>query len=596
MKRGLILIVLCFQQFIVNATELELSSPVEFQVVQRASKRQGVVPIAGSLIGSDRVLDLVEAKLTVDGVPGDSNILNASIEQSQFRAQFEVPAGGWYRIHIRVKNNNVVIAESSVEHIGVGEVFVIAGQSNSANHGEERLSPKSGKVAAFDGERWRPANDPQPWASGGGGSFIPPFGDSIAQQFGVPVGIVACGIGATSIREWLPEGARFPNPPTLLERVRSVEGSEWECKGEAFETLIKRLKKLGPHGFRAVLWHQGESDANQQDASRTLAGSLYREYLGKLIRETRREIGWESPWFVAQATYHVPGDESSPEIRAAQASLWVDGIALQGPDTDTIKGEMRDSGGKGVHFSGLGQREHAARWIDKVAPWLDDQLSDSPSTRPMIGRLAAARILFLGNSITLHGPKPDIGWNGNWGMAASSEQLDYVHLIAANIAEATQSKPSILVRNIADFERDHETFDIEKTLTKEITFKPDIVIIAIGENVPELTTDDAKTKYATAFQQLLKTFQRQGQTAIFVRSSFWLNAAKDGIMRRASVDAGASFIDIGQLGQIEANFARSEKKFDHAGVAAHPGDKGMRAIADAILTAIQDRAKFAIQP
>ncbi len=34
------------------------------------------------------------------------------------------------------------------------------------------------------------------------------------------------------------------------------------------------------------------------------------------------------------------------------------------------------------------------------------------------GTLRADRILFLGNSLTLHGPKPEIQWTGNWGMAA----------------------------------------------------------------------------------------------------------------------------------------------------------------------------------
>jgi hypothetical protein len=135
--------------------------------------------------------------------------------------------------------------------------------------------------------------------------------------------------------------------------------------------LVERMKQLGLHGFRAALWHQGESDANQQDPTRTLPGRLYREYLEQLIRESRRAVGWEAPWFVAQVSYHVPGDEASTDIRAAQASLWTNGIALAGPDSDALKGDLRENDGKGVHFSGPGLRAHAACWVDKVAPWLE---------------------------------------------------------------------------------------------------------------------------------------------------------------------------------------------------------------------------------
>ena len=42
---------------------------------------------------------------------------------------------------------------------------------------------------------------------------------------------------------------------------------------------------------------------------------------------------------------------------------------------------------------------------------------------------AAKRVLILGNSITLHEIKTEIGWENNWGMAASSEDKDYVHSI-----------------------------------------------------------------------------------------------------------------------------------------------------------------------
>jgi len=39
---------------------------------------------------------------------------------------------------------------------------------------------------------------------------------------------------------------------------------------------------------------------------------MYREYLESLIRQSQQDIGWKVPWFVAQASYHGPGNEGSP--------------------------------------------------------------------------------------------------------------------------------------------------------------------------------------------------------------------------------------------------------------------------------------------
>ena len=70
----------------------------------------------------------------------------------------------------------------------------------------------------------------------------------------------------------------------------------------------------------------------------------------------------------------MPGDEASADIRDAQAALWKSGLALPGPDSDALKGELRERGGKGVHFSGPGLREHARLWAERIAPWLEQQL------------------------------------------------------------------------------------------------------------------------------------------------------------------------------------------------------------------------------
>lgn len=360
------------------AAEIDLSTPSDYQIIQRDVSQQGIVPVTGILRDADPAVVYLEIRITQEGQPGAWKRPKTSWQGQMFSTSLSLPAGGWYRAEIRFRNADAILAEAIVEHVGVGEVFVVAGQSNSANHGAERQTTKTGMAATFDGKRWQLCSDPQPGASGSGGSFLPPFGDAMAKRFRVPVGFVACGIGATSIREWLPKGAKFPQPPTLTGRVQQLPSGAWESKGEAFEMFVPRMRQLAPHGFRAVLWHQGESDANQTDPARTLPGNLYREFLAKLIHDSRREIGWTPPWFVAQVSYHVPGDEASADIRAAQAALWKDGVALAGPDSDALKSEWRESGGKGVHFSGAGLREHAARWVEKVAPWMDEQLSLPP--------------------------------------------------------------------------------------------------------------------------------------------------------------------------------------------------------------------------
>ena len=218
---------------------------------------------------------------------------------------------------------------------------------------------------------------------------------------------------------------------------------------------------------------------------------------------------------------------------------------------------------------------------------------DAPPSQPLLGSLPATKVLFLGNSITLHPPKPDIGWTGNWGMAASTEEKDYVHLLTADIAKAAGAQPRTMVKNIADFERGYEAFDVAAGLKAELEFGADIVVVAIGENAAEPATDDARAKFAAGFARLLAALKQHGQPAIFVRSSFWPNAVKDDLMRKAAADAGAAFVDIAALGRDESNAASAERKIEHAGVAGHPGDKGMRAIADAIFAAMQKRAKGA---
>ena len=362
-----------FSTFIgyIQAEKTELTyriiSPVEHQVIQRDSGNVAWVEmkVATSLPVSKN--GPLEYRLDKNRSWENAN---GEWKDERFVARIRVRAGGWHTLEVR--DSRTPDHRSQVVQFGVGEVFVVAGQSNSGNYGEIKQSTKTGLVSAFDfdNNKWQLAIDPQPGAGGRGGSIMPLLGDALSKKLNLPIGIIAYGQGGTSVREWLPQGSRFPNPPTVENKVRKIKDGEWESLGKIYPGFIERMKVFGKNGFRAVLWHQGESDANQKDPTRTLSGLLYEKYLTQLILNTRTDLEWDVPWFVAQATYHVPGDESDPSIRAAQASLWKNGVALEGPDTDQLKGKLRERDGQGVHFSGPGLEAHADAWFEKVSPWL----------------------------------------------------------------------------------------------------------------------------------------------------------------------------------------------------------------------------------
>ena len=61
------------------------------------------------------------------------------------------------------------------------------------------------------------------------------------------------------------------------------------------------------------------------------------------------------------------------------------------------------------------------------------QLTDSKSVRFYGADNKGVRVMFVGNSITLHGVLKEIGWNNEWGMAASSADNDYVHILMEKV-------------------------------------------------------------------------------------------------------------------------------------------------------------------
>ena len=195
------------------------------------------------------------------------------------------------------------------------------------------------------------------------------------------------------------------------------------------------------------------------------------------------------------------------------------------------------------------------------------------------------RALFIGNSITLHGPLAEVGWTNNWGMAASAPEKDYVHIVARELEKRLERPIDLKVVNYADFERGFKTWDFAKT-AELAKFDPEVLVIALGENVPELATAEDRLAYRAAFRKLVGAFLdgRRTKPLAAIRGVFWKNEAKDAEMAYVASDYAIPFVKTDCCD--EPGMKAAGCGFWHAGVAAHPGDKGMAETAARIVEAI----------
>ena len=209
------------------------------------------------------------------------------------------------------------------------------------------------------------------------------------------------------------------------------------------------------------------------------------------------------------------------------------------------------------------------------------------SCRQRIGD-GAFKVLIYGNSIALHGPAPSIGWTGNWGMAASAREKDFAHLLVAGLEESRGETADFRIRNLALLERNYTTNLLEfADFADDVAWAPDYVVIAIGENVAHLdeaAAEDYTRFLATLARPLVESAKRP---PVVMRSPFWRNEIKSACTKRAAEEVGAIYVDAAPLGDDSANKAIGI--FEHRGVASHPGDLGMRRLADLILAPLLSR-------
>ncbi len=195
---------------------------------------------------------------------------------------------------------------------------------------------------------------------------------------------------------------------------------------------------------------------------------------------------------------------------------------------------------------------------------------------------AAFRVLFLGNSITLHEEAPAIGWNQAWGMAASAEEKDYVHLVLGYLRER-YGKVSYCVCNVGEWEQKCGEPHILDLFDHAKGFPADLVISRLGENVNRQRYSVAE--FVAAYRKFLAYFQGESKQVI-VTDLFWAHEEMDREIQALCKEEGYDFVSVADLGYDERNKAIG--LFAHRGVSLHPNDRGMKNIAERIIARIKE--------
>ena len=353
--------------------QIVVTTPLERSVYQRDSDGSAYVTISGSYTTA---IDKVEARMIPVNSGQGQDISWTTIQTNPtsglYSGSIHIP-GGWYKIEVRGTRNGIVVGNSAaVQKMGVGEVFVIAGQSNAQgiNYTSPAASDDRVNYINYDNEISNSLNDPPAPAFTQLGSSTHTMGlrghgtwcwgilgDLLASKLNVPILFVNVAWEGTGLLNWTRSSRNEPTWDVFSGLVMFPSQMPYGNLRLSMQHYVKQ------YGVRAVLWMQGESDNFPLNTS----FDNYKNGLKGLINKLSSDVNFRIPWVISRTSRIMNGSNvsttSSNVILAQNAVIQeLPGVAYAGPETDNL---YPSRGGDGTHFQGVeGTTILANAWND----------------------------------------------------------------------------------------------------------------------------------------------------------------------------------------------------------------------------------------
>lgn len=372
-------------------SQISIDYPYKNQIFQRDNFNVADVSILGAV---SKEATKVEYQLLqiINGVEqiGAWKLLDSNAIGGFYQAKLKI-SGGLYKLKVRSLKQSTLLDSTTLNRFGVGEVLILAGQSNA--HGVERTAYESGTTnemvfsANFSNVYEPTTKDSFTFLgtnnynypidkfeilktssiigpTGQSNYYWPKLGEQIASQQKVPVCFFNVAWGGTSIRNWAESSRGIASKNPWIDAYYPV--------GFPFNNLKQVVKSFaGINGARAVLWQIGETDTQFQLSSTDFI-SYFKEVKSALTNAT----GLSIPFIIAQSTFMstFSNGTCSPKydnsnMLTGLTNLWdpAGGEFLTGPNTDLIEiPRLATDVESCVHFSPNAFSAVASAWYDKI--------------------------------------------------------------------------------------------------------------------------------------------------------------------------------------------------------------------------------------